>query len=198
MKKLLSLALALFLLSVSVFAVQLDTAESEASGVLQDFGSYASILYAISDKGILVFFDNGNAADAYTNSNISLIGLKEEYTVDGYATRGIWDCETLVDNCYTHGFAIVPSTGEAFTYANGDALNGTITLVGEVYNNTTGELTAGKVGAILTIPFTQTVLQAAEYLSLIHGQPSASAILQILHTSVYFVISTTDTAKLIL
>lgn len=94
-------------------------------------------------KGFLVYFENGNSADAYNNSNMVLVGQSGGAVVDGYYARGIWSDDVydatsnptgLGTKCNTHGIGVRTPDGSAFTYADGTAMNGTISAYFEMYN----------------------------------------------------------------
>jgi len=98
----------------------------------------------VDGMGYLVFFDNGNTADAYNNSNMVLVGQSGATVANGYHTRGIWNCGAYsadnptglgtLDN--THGIGVRTPDGSAFKYADGSDMEGTITVLFEMYNGT--------------------------------------------------------------
>lgn len=93
-----------------------------------------------ASKGFLVYFENGNDADAYSNLNASAIGGKNLYNTDGYYTKDIADTAS-VQGAATYGLGV--GTGDnatTFAYADGTDMDGNITVVFEMFNVNASDL----------------------------------------------------------
>ncbi len=94
-----------------------------------------------ASKGILVYFDNGNADDFYSDFNASLIGHTEGkvYAADGYASRDFYN-NTAAGISGTVGFGV--TTGDSatkFAYADGTDMNGILYIAADMYNTTSAD-----------------------------------------------------------
>jgi hypothetical protein len=86
-------------------------------------------------RGILVYFDNGNEADFYSNINANLVGFGKTTDVDGYFTRDLGN-PAAAGISGTVGIGL--DTGYSATklaYADGTDMKGAIYLVVDMYND---------------------------------------------------------------
>ena len=96
--------------------------------------SYAEKPAETTDYGRLIYFDNGNASDMVNESNITLGGLLSTLdTTDFTYTRSINTGDTVFAG-NTFGVYASASDG-AFTDADGNALDGKLTMCVELYNS---------------------------------------------------------------
>jgi len=90
-----------------------------------------------TDYGKLIYFDNGNGSDKVNLSNITLGGLLSTLdTTDHTYTRSINTGDTIFAG-NTFG-VYVSASGETFTDADGNALDGELTVCVELYNSASG------------------------------------------------------------
>ena len=90
-----------------------------------------------TDYGKLIYFDNGNESDKVNLSNITLGGLLSTLdTTDHTYTRSINTGDTIFAG-NTFG-VYVSASGETFTDADGNALDGELTVCVELYNSASG------------------------------------------------------------
>lgn len=96
--------------------------------------SYAEKPAETTDYGRLIYFDNGNASDMVNESNITLGGLLSTLDTTDYTyTRSINTGDTVFAG-NTFGVYASASDG-AFTDADGNALDGKLTMCVELYNS---------------------------------------------------------------
>lgn len=135
----LTLALCLTSLAYSAAAFEPETPETAAEIAVTDdeLALAEDVQYAArpaeNDEtlGKLIYFNNGETV--VNDSNIVVKGLAADTeTVDGYYVHSINTMDTVF-NGGTYGSYIVPN-GEAFTDAEGNALNGTLTVCVEMFN----------------------------------------------------------------
>lgn len=93
-----------------------------------------------NDKGILVFFENGNPDDSYSNINATLVGSSGKTVVNGYYARDIADAEGA-------GFSGVAGVGlettdktTHFAYADGTDFVGNIRFYADMYSTVSTNL----------------------------------------------------------
>ena len=80
-------------------------------------------------RGILVYFDNGNEADFYSNMNATLVGYKNTTDADGYFTRDLGN-PAAAGISGTVGIGLdTGDTDVKLAYADGTDMNGAIYLV---------------------------------------------------------------------
>lgn len=134
--KLLALVLCMTAFAWSASAFEPEMPEPAAEVTEAAMASLSEAAYAAKPAestayGTLVFFDNGNPADAVSLTNMKLATLAETFgETDGYVTRSM-----TTYNGFTQGVTVVPAEGEVFTDSEGNALDGTLVLCAEIYNS---------------------------------------------------------------
>ena len=91
-----------------------------------------------TDYGKLIYFDNGNESDKVNLSNITLGGLLSTIDITDHTyTRSVNTGDTVFAGD-TFGVYVL-ALGDAFTDADGNVLNGKLTMCAELYNSASGK-----------------------------------------------------------
>ena len=92
-------------------------------------------------RGILVFFDNGNATDAENLTNAKLVGYTGTAVADGYHAWDMNKAEAFQASAEHRAFGLYtgdPDAEVTYTtigYADGSAMNGKLIFLAETYSN---------------------------------------------------------------
>ncbi len=142
--RLLALALCMTAFAWNIAAFEPETPENadeiaiSENAALTEEAQYAEKPASMSAEfGKLVYFNNGNDSDFVNDLNLTLKGLSETDTaVNGFHAHLLCAAGTTEDKVSLPYLAVVSQDGESITDADGNELNGTLTLCVDLYNNT--------------------------------------------------------------